>query len=69
MGAVVIGMIFVLVLGLAVMLLVAVPARQEGRDLLTEHGEQVMARAASRTKATMERTEAAISSATSRKTD
>lgn len=69
MGAVVIGMILVLVLGVAVMLLVAVPAHQEGRDLLTEHGEAVMARATSRTKATVERTEAALASATRRKSD
>ncbi len=64
----VIGMILVLVLGVAVMLVVAVPAHQEGRDLLTEHGEAVMARATSRTKATVERTEAALASGPRRKT-
>ncbi len=54
MAAVVIGMIFVLVLGLLVLLAVAVPARRDGRDLLTAHGEQVVARVRERTETVAE---------------
>jgi hypothetical protein len=37
-------MLLCLGLGLAVVLAVAVPARREGRDVLTPHGEEVVAR-------------------------
>lgn len=42
MVAVVLGMLFCVALALAVMALVAVPARRAGRDVLTERGEQVV---------------------------
>lgn len=53
-------MLVCLALGLAVVLAVAVPARREGRDVLTPHGEEVVARvrgrAESMTAATKDRT-------------
>jgi len=42
-------MLVCVVLGLAVVGLVAVPARREGRDLLTPRGEQVVDRVRERT--------------------
>ena len=42
MVSVVLGMLFCLVLALAVVALVAVPARRAGRDVLTERGEEVV---------------------------
>lgn len=44
-----IAMILCLLVGLAVVLAVAVPARRAGRDLLTAHGEDVVARVKERT--------------------
>lgn len=45
----VLAMVVCLGLAVAVVLLVAVPARREGRDLLTPKGEHVMARMRERT--------------------
>lgn len=42
MLAVSIGMLCALVLGVAVMAAVALPARREGRDLLTPQGEETL---------------------------
>ena len=42
MVSVVLGMLFCLGLALAVMALVAVPARRAGRDVLSERGEEVI---------------------------
>lgn len=42
MVSVVLGMLFCVALALAVMALVAVPARRAGRDVLTERGEEVL---------------------------
>ena len=42
MVSVVLGMLVCLALALAVMALVAVPARRAGRDLLSERGEEVV---------------------------
>ena len=44
MVAVVLGMLVCVGLAVWVVSLVAVPARREGRDLLTERGEQLVAR-------------------------
>lgn len=49
MVALVIALILALVLGLTVLVAVALPARREGRDLLTPHGEDVVARVRERT--------------------
>jgi hypothetical protein len=70
MVALVFGMILVLCLGLAVVLAVALPARREGRDLLTPHGEDVVAKVRERTgtlaSATAERTGDLVNSAKDR---
>jgi hypothetical protein len=67
MAALVLTMVVCLLLGLAVVLAVAVPARREGKDLLTPRGEEVVARVRERTEhvasATKERTEEVLSSA------
>ena len=42
MVSVVLGLLFCVGLALAVMALVAVPARRQGRDVLSERGEQVV---------------------------
>lgn len=49
MGSVVIGMIVVMLLGLLVMLAVAVPARRDGRQVLTPQGVDVLAKVRERT--------------------
>ncbi len=49
MTTVIVGMLVALVLALAVVALVAVPARREGRDLLTPHGEQLVQTAKEKT--------------------
>ncbi len=51
MIALVFAMILCLVLGLAVVGVVAIPARREGRDMLTPRGEGVVNRAKERTAA------------------
>lgn len=51
MIALVFAMILCLVLGLAVVGVVAIPARREGRDVLTPRGEDVVNRAKERTAA------------------
>jgi hypothetical protein len=43
MVALIIGMLICIGLALAVVLLVAVPARRDGRDVLTARGEEVVA--------------------------
>ena len=67
MAALVITMVVCLLLGLAVVLAVAVPARREGKDLLTPRGEEVVARVRERTEhvasATKERTEEVLATA------
>ena len=66
-------MILCLLLGLAVVLAVAVPARRAGRDLLTERGEHVVARVKERTDhvatVTRERTGDLIATAKDKVTD
>jgi len=42
MVSLVLGMLFCVALALAVMALVAVPARRAGRDVLSERGEEVL---------------------------
>jgi len=65
MTALVLAMLLCLALGLGVVLAVVVPARRAGRDLLTPHGEHVVARVRERTEsvasATRERTEGLLS--------
>ncbi len=67
MAALVISMLVCLLLGLAVVVGVAVPARREGKDVLTPRGEEVVARVRERTEsvasATRERTGGALATA------
>lgn len=49
MTTVIVGMLVALALALVVVALVAVPARREGRDLLTPQGEQLVQTARDRT--------------------
>jgi hypothetical protein len=51
MIALVFAMILCLLLGLAVVGVVAIPARREGRDVLTPRGEDVVSRVKERTEA------------------
>lgn len=48
------GMLLCVVLAVAVVGLVAIPARRQGRDLLTPRGEEVMSRVRVRTGSAME---------------
>ena len=54
MVALIVGMLLCLVLAVAVMGLVAIPARREGRDLLTPKGEEVVSRVRERTGSAVE---------------
>jgi hypothetical protein len=49
MLTVIVGMLVALVLAAAVLALVAVPARQQGRELLTSQGEEIVSQALERT--------------------
>lgn len=66
MIALVLAMLVVVGLGMAVVGAVAIPARREGRDVLTPRGEEVVGRVKERTEhvaaATRERTEDLVSS-------
>lgn len=64
MTAIVIGLLLCLALSVVVLGLVAVPARREGRDLLTPRGERVVVRVRSTADTAASRTSSALSSAT-----
>jgi hypothetical protein len=49
MLTVIVGMLVALVLAAVVLALVAVPARQQGRELLTSQGEEIVSQALERT--------------------
>lgn len=67
MTLIVIGLLVCVGLSLLVLGLVAVPARREGRDLLTPRGERVVVKVRSGADTAATRTSTAISSAASRK--
>ena len=54
MVVLVVGMLLCLILAVAVVGLVAIPARREGRELLTPKGEEVVSRVRERTGSAME---------------
>ena len=54
MVVLIVGMLLCLVLAVAVVGLVAIPARREGRGLLTPKGEEVVSRVRGRTGSVME---------------
>jgi Flp pilus assembly protein TadD len=56
MVALIVGMLLCVVLALAVVGLVAVPARRQGRQLLTPRGEEVMSQARERTQDALDKT-------------
>lgn len=69
MVALIIGMLICVGLAVAVVALVAVPARQQGRDVLTPQGEELVALAKERTDSALEKTTDALSSAKDKVTD
>lgn len=64
MTAIVVGLLLCVALSLAVLGVVLVPARREGRDLLTPRGERVVVRVRGGADAAASRASAAISGAT-----
>ena len=54
MVVLIVGMLLCLVLAVAVVGLVAIPARREGRDLLTPKGEEVVSRVREKTGSAVE---------------
>ncbi len=54
MVVLIVGMLLCLLLAVAVVGLVAIPARREGRDLLTPRGEEVLSRVREKTGSAVE---------------
>ena len=69
MVALIIGMLVCVGLAVAVVAIVAVPARREGRELLTPQGEELVAVVREKTETTLEKTGDALSSAKDRVSD
>ena len=67
MTAMIVGLILCLVLSVAVMGLVAIPARREGREILTARGERVVVKVRESADGAATRTSGLISSASSSK--
>ncbi len=63
MVVLIVGMLICVGLAVAVVGLVAVPARREGRELLTPQGEELVATVRERTESTLDRTGEALTSA------
>lgn len=63
MVALIIGMLICVGLAVAVVALVAVPARRAGRDLLSPQGEELVALAKEKTESAIEKTGDALSTA------
>ena len=60
------GMLVCLVLAVAVVALVAIPARREGRDVLTPKGEEVVSKVREKTEAAIVVTREKVADVTSR---
>lgn len=69
MVALIIGMLICIVLAVAVVALVAIPARREGRDILTPQGEELVSLAREKTESAIGRTGDALSTAKDKVTD
>jgi hypothetical protein len=69
MVALIIGMLICVGLAVAVVAVVAIPARREGRGLLTPQGEELIAVVKDKTESTLEKTGDAITSAKDLVTD
>ncbi|WP_068265621.1 hypothetical protein [Janibacter limosus] len=63
MTAMIVGLLLCLVLSVAVMALVAIPARREGREILTARGERVVVKVREGADGAASRTSGLISSA------
>lgn len=64
MTAVIVGLLICLVLSAAVMAVVAIPARRDGREILTARGERVVVRVRERTDNATSRASEAVAQAT-----
>ena len=60
MVVLIVGMLLCVVLALAVVALVAIPARRQGREVLTAEGEEIVAMAKERTQDALDKTGDAI---------
>ena len=69
MVALIIGMLVCVGLAVVVVAVVAIPARREGRELLTPQGEDIVALVKEKTESTLEKTGDALSSAKDKVTD
>lgn len=73
MVALIIGMLVCVALAVAVVAVVAIPARREGRDLLTPQGEELISaakdKAREKTESALEKTGDALSTAKDKVTD
>ncbi|KRE38509.1 hypothetical protein ASG73_06150 [Janibacter sp. Soil728] len=67
MTAMIVGLLLCLALSVAVMSLVAIPARREGREVLTARGERVVVKVREGADGAASRTSDLISSATSKR--
>ena len=67
MVVLVVGMLLCLLLAVAVVGLVAIPARRQGRDLLTPKGEEVVSRVRERTGSAMDAAREKVADVTSSK--
>ena len=63
MVTLIIGMLICVGLAVAVVAVVAIPARREGRELLTPQGEELIAVVKEKTESTLEKTGDALTSA------
>ncbi|WEV78463.1 hypothetical protein O9K63_01330 [Janibacter cremeus] len=64
MTAVIVGLLICLVLSAVVMALVAIPARRDGREILTARGERVVVKVRERTDNASTRASEAVAQAT-----
>ena len=69
MVALIIGMLICVGLAVAVVAVVAIPARREGRDLLTPQGEDLVSLAREKTESAIEKTGDVLSSAKDKVSD
>ena len=67
MTAMIVGLLICLVLSVAVMALVAIPARREGREILTARGERVVVRVRATTDSATSRASGAVASASGKR--
>ena len=69
MVVLIVGMLLCLILAVAVVGLVAIPARREGRELLTPKGEEVVSRVREKTESALGTARDKVAEVTSPKND